>query len=64
MLVPKPQHNTILAALKKVNPIPARPSTVSPELHQIPMLTHGVSIWEAEHAQLWNGGTEREGISS
>lgn len=50
--------------VKKVNPIPARFSKVSPELHQIPILTHGVAIWEAGHAQLWNGGTERERISS
>lgn len=50
--------------VKKVNPIPARFSKVSPELHQIPILTHGVAIWEAGHAQLWNGGTERESISS
>lgn len=62
MLVPKPQHSTILAALKKVNPIPARSSPGTPELHQIPILTHGVALWEAGHAQLWNGGIERSAI--
>lgn len=64
MLVPKPQNSTILAALKKVNLIPARPGIVSPELHQILILTHAVAVQEAGHAQLWNGGTEREEISS
>lgn len=53
----------MLATLKKVEPIPARPSTISPGLHQIPILTHGVAVWGAGHSQLWSGGTKREGIN-
>lgn len=53
----------MLATLKKVDPIPARPSTISPGLHQIPILTHGVAVWGAGHSQLWSGGTKREGIN-
>lgn len=41
--------------MKKVNSVAARPSTVSPELRQFHVLTHGVAVWEAVRPQLCNG---------
>lgn len=58
VLVPSPQRSTILAAMKKVNCIPARPSTASPKLHQLPVLTPGAAAWEVVCA------VEGEGISA